>query len=163
MLLAELGRAARIYPALADALQTARPEGLDLSPEGAHHVLVAGAALLVDAGFGVQLPAGWDGARRVGLRLSTRSAPAQGVVVRGGLGREEVATFRWSLAVGDGADAVLDEEEIAALVAAKAPLVRLRGAWVSVDRAALHRGLEFLRRGDRRPPTAADVLGVRRG
>ena len=152
VLLAELGRAARVYPPLAAALQTARPDGLDLSPEGAHHVLVAGAALLVDAGFAVQLPAGWDGARRVGLRLSARSTPAQGVVVRGGLGREEVAAFRWSLAVGDGADAALDEEEIAALVAAKAPLVRLRGAWVSVDQAALRRGLEFLRRG--RPPAA---------
>ncbi len=105
VLLAELGRAARVYPPLAAALQTARPDGLDLSPEGAHHVLVAGAALLVDAGFAVQLPAGWDGARRVGLRLSARSTPAQGVVVRGGLGREEVAAFRWSLAVGDGADA----------------------------------------------------------
>lgn len=163
MLLAELGRAARVYPPLADALQTARPDGLDLSPEGAHHVLVAGAALLVDAGFAVQLPAGWDGARRVGLRLSARSAPAQGVVVRGGLGREQVAEFRWSLAVGDGADAALDEEEIAALVAAKAPLVRLRGAWVSVDQAALRRGLEFLRRGDRRPPTAADVLALAAG
>ena len=163
VLLAELGRAARVYPPLAVALQTARPDGLDLSPEGAHHVLVAGAALLVDAGFAVQLPAGWDGARRVGLRLSARSTPAQGVVVRGGLGREQVAAFRWSLAVGDGADATLDEEEIAALVAAKAPLVRLRGAWVSVDRAALHRGLEFLRRGDRRPPTAADVLALAAG
>ena len=163
MLLAELGRAARVYPPLAAALQTARPDGLDLSPEGAHHVLVAGAALLVDAGFAVQLPAGWDGARRVGLRLSARSTPAQGVVVRGGLGREQVAAFRWSLAVGDGADAALDEEEIAALVAAKAPLVRLRGAWVSVDQAALRRGLEFLRRGDRRPPTAADVLALAAG
>ncbi len=163
VLLAELGRAARVYPPLAAALQTARPDGLDLSPEGAHHVLVAGAALLVDAGFAVQLPAGWDGARRVGLRLSARSTPAQGVVVRGGLGREQVAAFRWSLAVGDGADAALDEEEIAALVAAKAPLVRLRGAWVSVDQAALRRGLEFLRRGDRRPPTAADVLALAAG
>jgi superfamily II DNA or RNA helicase len=160
VLLAELGRAARVYPPLAPALQTARPDGLDLSPEGAHHVLVAGAALLVDAGFGVQLPSGWDGARRVGLRLSTRSAPAEGVIVRGGLGREEVADFRWSLAVGDTA---LDEDEIAELVAAKAPLVRLRGAWVSVDRAALRRGLEFLRRGNRRPPTAAEVLAFAAG
>ena len=101
VLLAELGRAARVYPPLAPALQTARPDGLDVSPEGAHHLLVAGAALLVDAGFGVQLPAGWDGARRVGLRLSARSTPAPGVVVRGGLGREQVADFRWSLAVGD--------------------------------------------------------------
>jgi superfamily II DNA or RNA helicase len=163
VLLAELGRAARVYPPLAPALPTARPEGLDVTPEGAHHVLVAGAALLVDAGFGVQLPAGWDGARRVGLRLSARSTPAPGVVVRGGLGREEVAAFRWSLAVGDGEDAVLDEDEIAALVAAKAPLVRLRGAWVSVDRAALRRGLEFLRRGERRRPTAAEVLALATG
>ena len=160
VLLAELGRAARVYPPLAPALQTARPDGLDVSPEGAHHLLVAGAALLVDAGFGVQLPAGWDGARRVGLRLSARSTPAPGVVVRGGLGREQVADFRWSLAVGDEA---LDEDEIAALVAAKAPLVRLRGAWVSVDQAALRRGLEFLRRGERRPPTAADVLALAAG
>ena len=115
-------------------------------------MLVAGAALLVDAGFAVQLPAGWDGARRVGLRLSARSTPAQGVVVRGGLGREQVAAFRWSLAVGDGADAALDEEEIAALVAAKAPLVRLRGAWVSVDqdRAAPRPGVP----PPRRPPAA---------
>ena len=34
---------------------------------------------------------------------------------------------------------------------------------MSVDRAALHRGLEFLRRGDRRPPTAADVLAFAAG
>ena len=85
------------------------------------------------------------------------------MVVRGGLGREQVADFRWSLAVGDGADAVLDEDEITALVAAKAPLVRLRGAWVSVDQAALRRGLEFLRRGERRPPTVADVLALAAG
>ena len=34
---------------------------------------------------------------------------------------------------------------------------------MSVDRAALRRGLEFLRRGDRRPPTAADVLALAAG
>ena len=57
--------------------------------------------LLVDAGFGVQLPAGWDGSRRVGLTLSARSTPADRVLTRGGLGREELADFRWSVAVGD--------------------------------------------------------------
>ena len=163
VLLAELGRAARVHPPLVAALRRARPEALDLDPDGAHHVLVTGAALLVEAGFGVQLPAGWDGGRRVGLRLSARSTPAAGVVVRGGLGREEVADFRWSVAVGDGADAVLDEEEIAALVAAKAPLVRLRGAWVSVDQDQLRKGLEFLRRGGGRRPSAADVLALAAG
>jgi hypothetical protein len=165
VLLAELGRAARVYPPIAPALRRPRPDALDLDLHGAHQVLTAGAALLVEAGFGVQLPAGWDGSRRVGLRLSAHSAPAPGVVVRGGLGREEVAAFRWSLAVGEGdGAAVLDEEEIAALVAAKAPLVRLRGAWVSVDPDTLRRGLEFLRtRGSRRPPTAAEVLAAAAG
>ena len=163
VLLAELGRAARVYPPLAPALRRARPDVLDLDLDGAHQVLTAGAALLVEAGFGVQLPAGWDGGRRVGLRLSARSTPAAGVVVRGGLGREQVADFRWSVAVGDGADAVLDEEEIAALVAAKAPLVRLRGAWVSVDQDQLRKGLEFLRTARRRPLSAADVLTLATG
>ena len=82
------------------------------------------------------------------------------MVIRGGLGREQLADFRWSIAVGDEA---LAEDEIAELVAAKAPLVRLRGAWVSVDQAALRRGLEFLRRGERRPPTAAEVLALAAG
>src|SRR6185295_11516547 len=140
VLLAELGRAARVHPPLTAALRRARPDALDLDLDAAHHMLTAGAALLVEAGFGVQLPAGWDGARRVGLRLSARSAPAAGVVVRGGLGREQVADFRWSLAVGDGDP--LDEDELAALVEAKAPLVRLRGAWVSVDQERLRQGLE---------------------
>ena len=102
----------------------------------------------------MQLPAGWDGRRGLGLRLSVRSTPTDTAVVRGGLGREELAAFRWSLAVGDE---LLDEEEIAELVAAKAPLVRLRGQWVSVDAERLRRGLEFLRsaRARRAPPTAA--------
>ena len=160
-LLAELGRATRVYPPLHAALRRAHPDALDLDLDGAHHVLTAGAALLVEAGFGVQLPAGWDGARRVGLRLSARSAPAAGVVTRGGLGREQVAAFRWSLAVGDGDP--LDEDELAALVEAKAPLVRLRGAWVSVDQDRLRRGLEFLRRARRNPPTAAEVLAIASG
>ena len=76
VLLAELGRATRVYPPLQAALRGAHPDALDLDLDGAHHVLTTGAALLVEAGFGVQLPAGWDGARRVGLRLSARSAPA---------------------------------------------------------------------------------------
>jgi superfamily II DNA or RNA helicase len=161
LLLAELGRAALVLPALAPALRQARPAGLDLDLEGAHHFLTAGAALLVEAGFGVQLPAGWDGSRRVGLTLSARSTPADRVLTRSGLGREQLAEFRWSIAVGDEE---LSEEEITELVATKAPLVRLRGRWVSVDAERLRKGLEFLRRARTRrggaAPTAAEVLAL---
>ena len=161
LLLAELGRASLVLPALAPALRQARPSTLDLDLDGAHHFLTAGAALLVEAGFGVQLPSGWDGARRVGLALSARSTPADRVLTRSGLGREELADFRWSIAVGDEE---LSEEELTDLVATKAPLVRLRGRWVSVDAERLQKGLEFLRRARQRraagAPTAAEVLAL---
>ncbi|HEY0815403.1 MAG TPA: DEAD/DEAH box helicase [Pseudonocardia sp.] len=158
LLLAELGRAALVMAPLTAALRSARPEALDLENGGAHHFLTVDAPLLADAGFGVQLPTGWDGSRRVGLSLSTRSTPADRVLTRGGLGREELADFRWSVAVGDEE---LGEEELAELVAAKAQLVRVRGRWVSVDAEKLRAGLEYLRRSKpRRAPTAAEVLAL---
>src|SRR5205085_2446323 len=52
----------------------------------------------------------------------------------------------------------LTEEEIAALARAKAPLVRLRGQWVAVDRDQLARGLEFLARQPPGQITAAGML-----
>ncbi|MFP5068264.1 SNF2-related protein [Pseudonocardia nantongensis] len=160
VLLTELGRAAQVLPALVPALRRARPTGLECDVEDAHRFLVRDAPALLAAGFGVALPRGWDGARSLGLKLSASSAPAPGVVTRGGLGRDELATFRWSLAVGEDE---LGEEEISALVAAKAPLVRLRGRWVSVDADALARGLDFLRRSRDRTPTVHDVLAATRG
>jgi len=161
LLLAELGRAAVVVPWLAPALRQPRPSVHDLTVAEAAEFLTTSAALLMEAGFGVQLPASWDGGRRLGLRLSARSTPTERVVTRGGLGREELAAFRWSLAVGDEE---LSEEELAELVAAKAPLVRLRGKWVSVDPERLRAGLEFLRREANRPkatvPTAAELLAL---
>ena len=158
LLLAELGRAARVMPDLAPALRAARPESLDLENGGAHQFLTVDAPLLADAGFGVQLPRGWDGSRRVGLTLSARSTPADRVLTRSGLGREELADFRWSVAVGDEE---LGEEELAELVAAKAQLVRVRGRWVSVDAEKLRAGLAFLRRSaPQRPPTVGEVLAL---
>jgi len=55
LLLAELGRASRIYPELASGLHTARPSHLDLDAEGAYHFLSTAAPLLDEAGFGVLL------------------------------------------------------------------------------------------------------------
>nr|WP_308252981.1 SNF2-related protein [Pseudonocardia sp. ICBG601] len=160
VLLAELGRAAQVLPGLVPALRRARPTGLPLDVAGAHRFLTRDAPALLAAGFGVALPRGWDGRRPLGLRLSASSAPAPGVITRGGLGRDELAEFRWSLAVGDEE---LGESEIAALVAAKAPLVRLRGRWVAVDAEALAQGLDFLRRHRDRPPTVGEVLAAARG
>ncbi|MGW5739862.1 DEAD/DEAH box helicase [Amycolatopsis sp. NPDC003861] len=156
LLVAELGRAALVAPMLAPALRRTRPSEYDLSVEEAEQFLISEANRLVEAGFEVQLPAAWDGRRRLGLRLSVRSTPSEQVVAR--VGRDELAAFRWSVAVGDDE---IGEEELARLVAAKTSLVRLRGRWISVDADRLRAGLEFLRRDPHRRtprPTAADLL-----
>lgn len=160
LLLAELGRAVRIYADLAPALRTARPCGMSLDTEAAYHFLSTAAPLLDEAGFGVLLPSWWDRRRKLGLAVSA-STPVAGVV--GGtsrFGRDQLIDFRWELAVGDD---TLTEEEIDALAAAKAPLVRLRGQWVAVDPDQLRRGLEFLSRKPTGRATTAQLLALAAG
>jgi SNF2 family DNA or RNA helicase len=157
LLLAELGRASRIYPELAGALRQSRPCALDLDPEGAYQFLSAAAAELDEAGFGVMLPSWWDRRRKLGLKLSA-STPADGVVSKESkFGRDQLVDFRWQLAVGDDS---LTDDEIAALAETKAPLIRMRGQWVAVDPEQLRRGLEFLTRMPAGQKTAAEILAL---
>ncbi len=155
LLLAELGRACRVYPELADGLHRPQPCALELGADGAFHFLSVAAPALDEAGFGVLLPSWWDHRRRLGLTASAYT-PVDGVVEKAGkFGREQLMDFRWQLAVGDD---TLSEEEIAALAEAKAPLIRLRGQWVAVDPEQLKRGLEFLKREQSGQATAAEIL-----
>jgi SNF2-related domain/SNF2 Helicase protein/Helicase conserved C-terminal domain len=155
LLLAELGRACRVYPGLADGLHQPQPCALELGADGAYHFLSVAAPALDEAGFGVLMPSWWDRRRRLGLTASAHT-PVDGTVGKAStFGRDQLMDFRWQLAVGDD---TLTEEEIAALAAAKAPLVRLRGQWVAVDSEQLQRGLEFLARERSGQATAAEVL-----
>ncbi len=155
LLLGELGRACRVYPALASGLRQAQPVALDLSADGTYHFLSEAAPVLDEAGFGVLLPSWWDQRRKLGLTAHA-ATPVDGVVDKAGqFGRDQLMDFRWQLAVGDD---TLTEEEIAALARAKAPLVRLRGQWVAVDRDQLRRGLEFLSRERSGQATAVEML-----
>jgi SNF2 family DNA or RNA helicase len=157
VLLGELGRASRIYPRLAAGLRQARPTGLDLSAEDAYEFLAVAASALGEAGFGVLLPTWWDQRSRLGLKLSA-STPTDAKAAEGGLfGKESLCDFRWELAVGGH---TLTQEEIDALVAAKAPLVRMRGQWVSVDQEQLRKGLDFLARERSGQRSAAEILDL---
>jgi SNF2 family DNA or RNA helicase len=161
VLLGELARASVIYPELDAALRGRRPDGLELDVHGAYRFLAEVAGRLDQAGFGVLLPAWWSASsgpeRRLGLAVTASSAPAEGAVTSGGLDKAKLARFDWRLAVGDD---VLTEEEIAELVATKAPLVRLRGRWTAVDPERLRLGLEYLRAAPARVSTAAELLAV---
>ncbi len=155
LLLAELGKASRIYPDLAGGLRQARPCALELDADGAYRFLATAAPALDEAGFGVLLPSWWDRRARLGLTMSA-ATPVDGVVEKAGkFGRDQLMDFSWHLAVGGD---TLTEEEIAALAQTKAPLVRLRGQWVAVDPEQLRRGLEFLARHRAGQSTAAEIL-----
>ena len=149
--LTELGKAARLYPQLDDALRTARPAVLELDPAGAHHFLREAAPTLVTAGFGVQLPGWWNKpSSRLGLKL-TASTPSQPGVVSGAastVGFDSIAAFRYDLAVGDD---TLTAEELADLTAAKSGLVRLRGEWMELDARRLAAGLRIAGRTGEAP------------
>ena len=154
-LLAELGRACRVYPELIGGLHQPQPCALELAADGAYHFLAHAAPALDEAGFGVLLPSWWDKRRRLGLTASV-STPVDGVVEKTSrFGRDQLVEFRWQLAVGDD---TLTEAEIAALAQAKAPLVRLRGQWVAVDPDQLKRGLDFLAREHSGQATAAEIM-----
>lgn len=140
---ADLERAARIWPALAETRTHARPASVPLDRAGALDFLREAAPALADAGFGVLLPAWWRRPPRLGLLLSARTT-TPGVVTGGSvLDRDAVVDFGWRAALGDQP---LTDEELRDLAAAKQPLVRFRGQWIEADREAITAALKFLDR-----------------
>jgi non-specific serine/threonine protein kinase len=154
-LLGQLGRASRLYPALDEALRSARPSALDLDAGGAHAFLSDGAPLLAGAGFGVQLPRWWGKPQaRLGVRLTAGTPTAPGTVAKdGAIGLESIVDYKWELSLGDDP---VTADELAALTELKAPLVRLRGQWVELDHKRLAAGLKLLKAGG--TMTVVDLL-----
>ncbi|BAL90051.1 putative SNF2-family helicase [Actinoplanes missouriensis 431] len=157
-LLAGLGRAARLYPALGEALRDARPAEMLLDTEAAHGFL-SHAALLAEAGYGVLLPAWWQRRPGLGLSLEVRGRdPVSSVLRDRAVGKKQLVDYQWSLALGGR---TLTEHELADLARAKVPLIRLRGRWVHLDPQRLAAGLAFLSRGGG-TMTAGDALATMR-
>lgn len=155
VLLSELARAQRVYPGIEPGLRQAQPTGLTLDTESAYRFLTGSVTALDEAGFEVLLPAWWGRRGRLGLRLTT--TPSDPGATDSAFGRDQLCDFRWDLAVGEHG---LSDAEIAALAAAKSPLVRLRGEWIALDHAHLARGLEFLLREGSGQKTAGEILAL---
>ena len=162
LLLAELGRASRLWPDLEPALAVARPAEVSLDTEGAYRFLRDSATLLSHSGFGVQVPPWWyEPQARLGMRLrarpAARTAGSAGTpAVPGRLGLEALVDYRWEAALGDE---VLSAPELRELARLKVPLVQVRGRWVELRPDELESALRLLERGDRaQPMTAADLM-----
>jgi hypothetical protein len=139
--LAELGRASRLWPELDEALRSATPAGLVMDTVQAYWFLRGAAPLLAQAGFGVLLPASWQPGG-IGLKLTGSSPGTPGTVQTSSqVGFAAVVDYRWQVALGEH---VLTREELDQLARAKAPLVRMRGRWVEVDHLRLRKALAFV-------------------
>jgi superfamily II DNA or RNA helicase len=160
VLLADLGRASRLYPDLTDALRSSpRPTGMRLDTAGAYRFLTH-STVLAEAGFGVLLPARWQRRQEFGLTLTVHSGqPAQPVLRDTTANRNAIVRFRWGLALGGE---FLSEADFTELARAKVPLVRLRGRWVHLDGEQLRAGLAFLARGGSGEMTAGEAMRLTR-
>ncbi len=144
LLLADLGQAAGIYPALWTALDSAEPTGMALELDDAFAFLTETAWILEGAGYRVIVPAWWtpQGRRRAKLRM--RSAPAgkktSNAAKRKSLNMDELLAYRYDLTLG-GETVAPDEWE--QLVTAKTPLVQFRGQWVVLDKERMTEMLNF--------------------
>jgi len=155
-LLADLGRASRLWPELESALEDAHPTSLQTDVRGAHGFLAEAAPLLEQAGFGVLLPPWWRSrAARLGLRVRARSAQPDRVTTTGLLGLEGLVDYRYEVALGDER---LSEAELRELAELKQPLVRVRGRWVELRPDEIEAALRSLET----PPADASAASLLR-
>ncbi len=140
--LASLGRASRLFPAVEASLRTARPESCALSTREAADLVRDKALLLKAAGFGVLLP-GLETRLSVRLRFRDRRPAAPRAEGATTLGLERIVAYDWQLSLGDEP---LTPEEFEMLAHLKEPLVQLRGKWVDLRPDQVERALAFIRR-----------------
>lgn len=152
LLLAELGRASRLYKPLERALDETEPVDLGLKTNEAYEFLREIRPLLREQGFGVIEP-GWFGSStsRLGAKLLLDSDPmedpldpANSPTVAGAsqLGLDALVGYQWQIAVGD---VTLSLKEFEELAERKTPLVQINGKWVEIRPEDVEAAIKFIR------------------
>jgi SNF2 family DNA or RNA helicase len=147
-LLAGLGRASRLVPAIEDILRIATPVQCSLTLEEAHTFVREHALLLQESGFGVLVP---TLATKVGLRLALGASRGSSAGSTPGVFTwDSLVNYDWQLAIGDQ---TLSRAEFEALSRLKQPLVQIREQWVELHADQISRALAFFQsRGEGQMP-----------
>jgi SNF2 family DNA or RNA helicase len=140
-MLAALGYASRLFPALVSSLKENTPTSLSMDPTQAYGFLREAAPLLQDAGFGLMVPPWWNqkGAR-LGVRLRLSPGQKGSIETISRMKLSSLVNYQWELSVGDTS---LTKEEFENLVALKSPLVQIRGQWVQLDAEQVEAAISF--------------------
>ncbi len=141
-LLAGLGRAARLSPAVQRSLRSANPEGTTLTAKEAYRFLRETSHLLEEMGFGVMVPPWWNKPdARLSVRARLHGKPE--VENEGLLSMNTLISYDWELALGDE---TLTQEEFERLAELKTPLVKVRGRWVLLQPEQVEAAIAFWER-----------------
>jgi len=158
LLLADLARAVRVAPELAELLDTPVPAAVQVDDHRVLTLLRERVEPLTDLGVTVLLPAWWTGRTRVGLRAKarTRRSPGDIRVTESGVGLDELVDFEWEAALGEVRLTRADLRALAQAAEARRELVRVRGRWVQVSAHDVQAVLARVGRTGR--ATAGDLL-----
>lgn len=142
-LLADLGKASRLFPLIEQSLKTARPQELLLNTEQAYMFLRETSPLLESSGFGVLVPPWWQKASaRIGVKLKLKPQ-ADSKSSLGLLGFEKIVNYDWNIAIGDKTLSIREFEQ---LVDLKLPLVKVRGQWVELRPDQIEAAIAFFKK-----------------
>jgi len=142
-LLADLGRASRVFPAIDESLKTARPAGVSLGTEQAYSFLRQSASLLEQSGFGVLLPPWWqEPSARLSAKLRLKPK-AKAKVSSGLMGLDSIVAYDWEIALGEETLSPAEFEKLASL---KVPLVKVRGQWVELRPEEIEAAIAFFQK-----------------
>jgi SNF2 family DNA or RNA helicase len=160
-LLADLGKASRLFPMLEQSLQMAHPMGFTLNTEQAYTFLRESAPLLEQSGFGVLVPPWWQKREaRVGVKMHVK--PQMSATSDAGLmGLNSIVEYNWNIAIGDAA---LSPQEFEKLVNLKRPLVNVRGQWVELRPEEVEAAITFFKKKRaRRDMSLGEALRIELG
>ncbi|NLG56080.1 MAG: DEAD/DEAH box helicase [Rhodococcus sp.] len=135
----KLADAVAAYPRLRDVPSDSESLDLLLPTPVVTDLVAHGAHALGERGISVLLPRAWS---VVSPSLKLRVSPATSATADNrAVGKDQLVDFHWELALGD---ITLTPDELAAMVAAKSDLVRLRGQWVQADAQVLARAARYV-------------------
>ncbi|MDG2094361.1 MAG: DEAD/DEAH box helicase [Phycisphaerales bacterium] len=148
ILVTELGRAARLYPALEKLLNEANPLGVDLDTAAAAQFLSEYKPLLEEAGCIVTAPGWWgttDGSLGLQLTIDADEIDQEALADGSLSGLNTMVAYRWQVAVGDQP---LSLEELKRLGKQRLPLVQIHGQWVEINPEQVAKAVAFLEKSE---------------
>jgi superfamily II DNA or RNA helicase len=137
LLLEGLGRALSVFEPIERGLDSATPEGMQLTPAEAFVLVRTAAAQLRDVGVGVVLPGSLSGglASRLGLAITAELPETSRGFTLG-----ETLVWSWDFMIGG---VTLNLRELEKLSAKRSPLVQHKGVWIELRPSDLRNAERF--------------------